>query len=46
MDKESLSLIVEAYNESKKILNEKRELLITMTDLLLNQTILNKKDIP
>ena len=46
MDKESLSLIVEAYNESKQILNDKQELLITMMNMLLNQTVLNKKDIP
>jgi len=45
MDKESLNLIIEAYNESKKIINEKRDLLIKMTDLLLNQTVLNKNDL-
>jgi cell division protease FtsH len=46
MDKESLALIIEAYNESKKILNENKDLLFTMTELLLNNTVLSKKDIP
>ena len=46
MDKESLKLIVEAYDESKRILNENKDLLLTMTELLINNTVLNKKDIP
>jgi len=46
MDKESLALIIEAYNESKKILNENKDLLFTMTELLLNNTVLSKNDIP
>lgn len=46
MDKESLALIIEAYNESKKILNENQDLLFIMTELLLNNTVLSKKDIP
>jgi len=46
MDKESLGLIIEAYNESKRILNENKDLLFTMTELLLNNTVLSKKDIP
>lgn len=46
MDKESLQLILEAYNESKKILSDNNNLLMTMTQLLLNNTVLYKKDIP
>jgi len=46
MDKESLQLVVEAYNESKRILGDNNNLLMTMTQLLLNNTVLYKKDIP
>ena len=44
-DKESLQLVTEAYNEAKRILEENRYKLIIMTELLLNQTVINKKDI-
>ena len=44
-DKEALHLVIEAYNEAKRILDENRDKLIIMSDLLLNQTIINKKDI-
>ena len=46
MDQESLDLVIEAYNESKRILNENKDLLATMTQLLLNNTVITKKDIP
>ena len=45
MDRETLNLINEAYNESKKILIEKNLQLVNMCDLLLNNTVLNKQDI-
>ena len=46
LDKESLELVVEAYNESKRILSENQDLLTTMTELLLKNDVLTKKDIP
>jgi cell division protease FtsH len=45
MDKETLNLINEAYNESKTILNENKYQLINMCELLLNNTVLNKNDL-
>jgi cell division protease FtsH len=46
MDKETIQLIIEAYNESLRILNENKDLLYDMRDLLLNNTVITKKDIP
>jgi len=46
MDKETMQLVIEAYNESLQILNENKDLLYNMRDLLLNNTVINKKDIP
>jgi len=46
MDKETMKLVKEAYSESVKILNENRDLLYNMRDLLLTNTVINKKDIP
>jgi cell division protease FtsH len=46
MDKETMQLVVEAYNESLRILNENKDLLYDMRDLLLNNTVVSKKDIP
>ena len=46
LDKESLELVVEAYNESKRILSENQDLLATMSELLLKNDVLTKKDIP
>lgn len=46
MDRESLQLVAEAYSESKRILSENKDVLMTMTELLLNKTILNRNDIP
>jgi cell division protease FtsH len=46
MDKETMRLVIEAYNESLRILNENKDLLYDMRDLLLNNTVINKKDIP
>jgi cell division protease FtsH len=46
LDKESLELVIEAYNESKRILSENQDLLATMTELLLKNDVLTKKDIP
>ena len=45
MDKETLDLVKEAYNEAKHILQENREKLIEFSELLQNNTILYKKDI-
>lgn len=46
MDKETMNLVIEAYNESVRILNENTDLLYDMRDLLLNNTVISKKDIP
>jgi len=46
MDKETMHLVIEAYNESVRILNENKDLLYDMRDLLLNNTVINKKDVP
>ena len=46
MDKETMHLVIEAYNESLRILNENKDLLYDMRDLLLNNTVINKKDVP
>ena len=45
MDKESLELVNEAYQEAKKILSFNRVCLVNFTELLYNNTILYKKDI-
>jgi len=45
MDKESLELVKEAYQEAKEILTSKMESLIHFSELLQNNTILYKKDI-
>lgn len=44
IDKETLDLVAEAYNESKLILSQKKDLMIDMAELLLRKTVLNKKD--
>jgi cell division protease FtsH len=45
MDKESLELVNEAYQEAKKILSFNRVSLVNFSELLQNNTILYKKDI-
>ena len=44
-DKESYYLVIDAYNEAKRIIYENKYKLIIMSDLLLNQTVINKQDI-
>ena len=46
MDKESLNLVIEAYNESLRILNDNPHLLSEFTELLLEKTTVGKKDVP
>jgi cell division protease FtsH len=46
MDKETMQLVIEAYDESLRILNANKDLLYDMRDLLLNNTVINKNDIP
>ena len=46
MDKESLELVKEAYQEAKKILTLNKVYLIKIAELLQNNTILYKKDMP
>jgi len=46
MDKETMQLVIEAYDESLRILTENKDLLYDMRDLLLNNTVINKNDIP
>lgn len=46
MDKESLQLVTDAYNEAKTILRNNMDLLLDMSELLVNGTVLNKRDIP
>ena len=46
MDKESLELVKEAYQEAKKILSLNRVYLIKIAELLQQNTILYKKDMP
>jgi len=46
MDKESLELVKEAYQEAKKILSLNRVYLIKVAELLQQNTILYKKDMP
>jgi len=46
MDKETMHLVIEAYNESLRILNENKDLLYVMRDLLLTNTVISKKEIP
>jgi ATP-dependent Zn protease len=45
MDNETLSLVVEAYNEAKTILTNYKDILIEMSELLKNQTTLNRDDV-
>jgi len=45
MDNESLSLVVEAYNEAKEILTIYKDLLIDTAELLKNKTTINQLDI-
>ena len=45
MDRESLELVKEAYNEAKNILNMYKDKLIELTELLEKNTIIYKKDI-
>jgi ATP-dependent Zn protease len=45
MDKETLDLVKEAYNEAKLILYENIDKLIYFTDLLQNNTVVYKKEI-
>jgi len=45
MDNESLSLVVEAYNEAKEILTNYKDLLIDTAELLKNKTTINQSDI-
>lgn len=44
IDKETLDLVAEAYNESKTILSQKKDLLVDMSEMLLQKTVLNKAD--
>lgn len=46
MDKETMQLIIEAYDESLRILTKNKDLLYDMRDLLLNNTVINTNDIP
>lgn len=45
IDNEVLKLISDAYEESKRILKEKEDLFLSMTNLLIKKNVLNKKDI-
>jgi ATP-dependent Zn protease len=45
MDKESLELVKEAYEQAKEILTLKRSSLIYFSELLQNNTILYEKDV-
>ena len=45
MDKESLDLVKEAYNEAKQILSDNLDKLIELSDLLQNKTVVYDKDI-
>jgi cell division protease FtsH len=45
MDNESLSLVVEAYNEAKTILTDYKDILVEMSNLLKNETTLNRDDV-
>jgi len=45
MDKETLDLVKEAYNEAKSILDENIDKLIYFTNLLQNNTVIYKKEI-
>lgn len=45
IDEETLKLVNIAYEEAKKILNNNKEFLISFAEILLNKTILYKKDI-
>jgi ATP-dependent Zn protease len=45
MDKETLDLVKEAYNEAKLILNDNLDKLTYFIDLLQNNTVIYKKEI-
>jgi cell division protease FtsH len=45
MDKESLGLVKEAYKEAKEILENNKDKLIEFSELLINNTIINYRDI-
>jgi ATP-dependent Zn protease len=45
MDKESLKLVKDAYNEAKVILTKNKELLIEFSELLQNNTIVSNRDL-
>lgn len=45
VDNETLSLVVEAYNDAKYYLQHYKDHLIDMSHLLMNQTVLNQKEI-
>jgi cell division protease FtsH len=45
MDKESLDLVNNAYRDAKYILNQNYDKLIEFSELLMNNTIVMKKDV-
>jgi cell division protease FtsH len=45
MDKESLELVKEAFNEAKRILNDNKDKLVEFSELLQNNTVIYKKDV-
>jgi cell division protease FtsH len=45
MDNETLSLVVEAYEEAKYILNNYKDLMIELAYILKNKTVLNAKEV-
>ena len=45
MDNETLSLVIEAYNEAKSILTDYKDKVSKITELLKNKTTLNLKDL-
>jgi ATP-dependent Zn protease len=45
MDKESLNLVKEAYSSAKLILEANKDKLIEFSNMLQNNTIINRKDL-
>jgi ATP-dependent Zn protease len=45
MDNETLSLVVEAYQEAKYILNNYKDIMIEIAYTLKNKTVLNAKEV-
>ena len=45
MDRESLGLVKDAYNQAKEILEKNKDKLIEFSELLINNTIINNRDI-